>query len=204
MKIIEIKNLTKKYGKNIVLSSINISFDFGKCYMIIGENGAGKSTFLKCLLGISKISCGSIIRNYLQLGYVPEKINLPSSLCIEEFIKMLARLKGMNEKVLQRQIDLDLKKWKLYEKKHTKIKKLSKGMYQKLIIIQALIDNPQLIVFDEVLNGLDIEMQHLLFSLIKKMKEDGSTIILTSHYPKQYDEVVDEILEIRNGRIENV
>lgn len=204
MKIIEIKNLTKKYGKNIVLSSINISFDFGKCYMIIGENGAGKSTFLKCLLGISKVSCGSIIRNYLKLGYVPEKINLPSSLCIEEFIKMLARLKGMNEKDIQKQIDADLKKWKLYEKKYTKIKKLSKGMHQKLIIIQALIDNPQLIVFDEVLNGLDIEMQHLLFLLIKKMKEDGSTIILTSHYPKQYDEVVDEILEIRNGRIENV
>lgn len=204
MKIIEMENLNKSYGKNCVLSNISISFDYGKCYMIIGVNGVGKSTFLKCILGVSKINSGSIKRNYSRLGYVPEKLILPGGLQVFEFLKMLALLKGMAQKEINKKIEDDLTIWKLNEKKNSKIGSLSKGMHQKLIIIQALLDNPDLVVFDEVLNGLDIEMQKLLFSLIREMKKNKVTIILTSHYPKEYDEVVDEVLEIKNGKIDAI
>lgn len=204
MKIIEIENLNKSYGKNCVLSNINISFEYGKCYMIIGVNGVGKSTFLKCVLKASRINSGSIKRNYSRLGYVPEKLILPNGLKVYEFLKMLALIKGMNDKEIDEKIDLFLEMWKLNEKRNSKIGSLSKGMHQKLIIIQSLIDSPDLVVFDEVLNGLDGEMQKLLFSLIEKMKKRNVTIILTSHYPKEYDEVVDEVLEIKNGKIEVV
>ena len=77
-------------------------------------------------------------------------------------------------------------------------------MTQKIVIIQALLNEPNLIVFDEVLNGLDISMQKMLFGIIKEMKARGATIILTSHYPKQYNEVVDEVLEINEGKIKKV
>lgn len=204
MKIIEMENLNKSYGKNSVLSNISVSFDYGKCYMIIGTNGVGKSTFLKCILGVSKINSGSIKRNYSRLGYVPEKLILPSGLQVFEFLKMLGLLKGMKPGEINKKIEDDLTIWKLKEKKNSKIGSLSKGMHQKLIIIQALLDNPDLVVFDEVLNGLDIEMQKLLFSLIGEMKKNKVTIILTSHYPKEYDEVVDEVLEIKNGKIDAI
>lgn len=204
MKIIEVNNISKSYDNNCIFNNISVSFECGKCYMIIGSNGAGKSTFLKCILGISKINSGEIKRNYSNLGYVPEKLLLPNNISINDFLQIIGLIKEMKKTDIQIKIDNDLKLWELNEKKHSKIGSLSKGMHQKIIIMQALIKSPDLIVFDEVLNGLDVGMQKLLFLLIKKMKKNNATIILTSHYPKQYDEVVDEILEIKDGKIETI
>lgn len=204
MKIIEINKINKKFGKTGVLYDLSVSFECGLCYMIIGANGVGKSTFLKCLLGISKINSGMIKRNYNKLGYVPEKIILPSNVRVVDFLNLLGLLKGMTEEEVKIKLDFELNRWNLVEKRNSKIGSLSKGMTQKIVIIQALLNNPNLIVLDEVLNGLDVGMQKMLFGIIKEMKKRGATIILTSHYPKQYNEVVDEVLEINAGKIKKV
>lgn len=204
MKIIEINNISKKYRKNGVLSDLSVSFNKGLCYMIIGANGVGKSTFLKCLLGLANITDGIIIRNYSTLGYVPEKIILPTSVSVYEFLETIGLIKNIREYELHKIIDFELSRWKMLEKRNAKIGSLSKGMMQKIIIIQAIMNNSDLVVFDEVLNGLDINMQNMFFKIIKELKNKGTTIILTSHYPKQYKNVIDEVYEINEGNIKKI
>ena len=102
-----------------------------------------------------------IKRNYNKLGYVPEKIILPSNVKVVDFLNLLGLLKGMTKEEVKIKLDFELNRWNLAEKRNSKIGSLSKGMTQKIVIIQALLNEPNLIVFDEVLNGLDIRMKKM-------------------------------------------
>lgn len=199
MKIIEVNGLTKKYRKHTILKDINVSFFKSKCYMLIGNNGAGKSTFIKCLIGATHFK-GEIIKMITRIGYVPEKVFLPQHLTVSEFLEEVASCKGVDEG-LDSFIDSNLSKWSILEKKNSLIKTLSKGMLQKVSIIQSMIDDGELLIFDEVLNGLDQDNQHIFFDTIRSLKEEGKTIIVSTHYPKEYLDIVDVILEIKNQSI---
>lgn len=204
MKIISIKDLKKKFGKNIIFDNLSIDIMSGQCYLFIGENGSGKSTLFKCLIGLSKIDSGEINMGNIKIGYVPEKLIMPNEMTVKEFLYCFGELKGVEIIELDNIIDNELKKWGIFEKKNRKIGSLSKGMIQKILIIQAVLDNPDLIVFDEVLNGLDRCSQKVLFSNVKQYKETGKTIIIASHYPKEYLEVVDEIYELNGKKVSKV
>lgn len=167
--------------------------------MLIGNNGAGKSTFIKCILAITPYN-GVITKNVTKIGYVPEKMFLPQHLSVTDFLKQVAYVKGIKNGVNNLLIS-SFEKWGILDKKDSPIKTLSKGMMQKVSIIQSLLDNNDLLIFDEVLNGLDRENQSLFFETIKELKDEGKTFIVSSHYPKEYMKVVDKILEVGNGNI---
>ena len=164
--------------------------------MIVGENGAGKSTLLKIILGLVYPTSGTIKTNDLKIGYVPEKLTPPPFITIYDFLLVMNNIK--NGKV--EDIDYYLKYWELNNDKNKKIKELSKGMLQKVIITQALLGTPDCLIFDEALNGLDRDMQKKLLDLIKKEKKN-KIIIITSHYQDYYKDVVDKTLLIKDGRI---
>ena len=204
MRIISIIKLKKIFGNNIVFEDVNLEIESGKSYLLIGENGSGKSTLFKCLLGISSINRGEIKKENIKIGYVPERMIMPNEMTINDFLLCFGELKGLEKEWLDKKIHYELSKWGLIEKKNNKIKTLSKGMVQKVLIIQAFLDEPDFLIFDEVLNGLDRNMQKLLFDTIENYKSNEKTILIATHYPKEYLEVIDEIFEISNKKVNKV
>ena len=196
--------LKKIFGKNIVFEDVNLEIESGKSYLLIGENGSGKSTLFKCLLGLSSINRGEIKKENIKIGYVPERMIMPNEMTINDFLLCFGELKGLEKEWLDKKINYELSKWGLIEKKNNKIKTLSKGMVQKVLIIQAFLDEPDFLIFDEVLNGLDRNMQKLLFDTIENYKLNEKTILIATHYPKEYLEVIDEIFEISNKKVNKV
>ena len=201
MKTIKINNLSKWYSKLLVLSNVSLELFSGKCYLFIGGNGSGKSTFFKALLGVINISSGSIDKEGIIIGYVPEKIVLPNHMRVDDFLFELGKLRGVDEEKLEDIINDELKNWKMIDKRKNKIITLSKGMVQKILIIQAILHSPDVLILDEVLNGLDISMQAKLILYIKRWKEEGKIVLVSSHYPKEYVGVVDEVFKIEEGKI---
>lgn len=199
---IELKNITKNYGRKKVLDDINYTFKINNCYMIVGANGSGKSTLIKIILDLVRPSFGYVMKGDLSIGYVPEKYNLAEFLNVETFLMMMGSLRCKEEEFLKKRIDYLLSFWEIEEARKKKLSQLSKGMVQKVILIQAMIHDPDVYILDEALNGLDIKMQERLINYIGKEKKKGKIIIITSHYPKLYENAIDIYLEIKDGKLQ--
>ena len=198
MSKIKLYNISKSYKNKTVLKDVTIEFNSNNIYMIVGGNGSGKSTLLKIIIGLIKPDYGKVEKDKLKIGYVPERYLLPEYIKIKEYLYILGSIRKVNKNILNKRIDELLKEWELYDYKEYKLKQLSKGMLQKVVILQALIHDPDVYIFDEALNGLDIKMQEKLIKCIYNLKQDNKIIIITSHYPKMYEEFVDIVYEIDN------
>ena len=192
---IECLNVCKKYHKKKIINNYNKKFYKGKCYMIIGENGSGKSTLLKIILGLIRPSSGYINNPYNKISYVPEKINLPNNVKVIEFINVLKDIKNGEDKRIDELFDY----FNLSFAKEYKLKELSKGMMQKVIIIQALMTDSDVYIFDEVLNGLDPVMQDKFLNYIELLKKNNALILITSHYSNYYKNVIDEMVIMKSN-----
>lgn len=197
--MIEIINAYKKYKNNEVFNIEYFKFNIGESYIIVGTNGSGKSTLIKCILSINNLSSGKIKLNSKNIGYVPEKYYFPEFCTIEKFLLSILELYNLkrNEKLIDYYCNL----FKINKKK--KISKLSKGMQQKTLIIQSLIHNADIYIFDEPLNGLDIESQKIFFKIIQGLKTKENTVLITTHYPKLYGKKYDHIIRIDKGSLIN-
>lgn len=198
MSKIKLYNISKSYKNKTVLKDVTIEFNSNNIYMIVGGNGSGKSTLLKIIIGLIKPDYGKVEKDNLIIGYVPERYLLPEYIKIKEYLYILGSIRKVNKNILNKRIDELLKEWELYDVKEYKLKQLSKGMLQKVVILQALIHDPDVYIFDEALNGLDIKMQEKLIKCIYNLKQNNKIIIITSHYPKMYEEFVDIVYEIDN------
>lgn len=197
MKTVNLNNVSKSYNGKIVIDSINYDFESGKCYLILGSNGAGKSTLLYLIMNLIYPNVGNVNLNNLCIGYVPDKNILPMNITIYRFLNIITEIKKDN--ILN--VVMLMKYFDIYKEKMKKINQLSKGMIQKILIIQAFIGNPDILIFDEALNGLDVKMQNKLINLINKKKKENKIILITSHYPSYYQDVIDYRLNIENGKI---
>jgi len=198
--IFSFNNLKKYYKRKLILDIKNYSFIEGKCYAIIGENGSGKSTLLKILLGIVIQSKGICYKNPIYtISYLPDNINLPYYISVNNFLNKIVDIKKVDRLKKQKLIDDNLNYFGIMEAKFKRIGALSKGMKQKIMIIQAIINNPNVLIFDEAINGLDNITQEKLFSLITYYKNNGKTIILTTHYLDKYRKIIDTKLTIKNA-----
>lgn len=197
MKTIKLIDIKKRYRNNIVLDGITYEFKPGLCYMLNGSNGAGKSTLLKIIMGLVYPSSGIVDINNLMIGFVPEKLIMPLNLKITEFLNQIALIKNDNID----NVNYYLKLWLLDNAKDLKLKELSKGMLQKVLITQALLGNPDVIIFDEALNGLDKIMQKKLIEIINNLKKENKIVIISTHYEDYFKEVVNIRLRIENGKI---
>ena len=207
-KLIQIKNLTKCFGETKVLDKINVNFDRGHIYGIIGRNGSGKSMLMKCICGLVVPTSGEIIIDNKKLG---TDIDLPENLAgiIEEpgFLenysayKNLQFLSMIKNKIGKEEIIQTLKSVRLdpYSKLH--VGKYSMGMKQRLGIAQAIMEKPELIILDEPSNALDEKSEEILWQIVSEEKERGALILISCHTTETLEKVSDEIFRMDMGQI---
>ncbi len=204
--MIDIRNLTKYYGLFKSLDNISLTIPKGTIFGFIGPNGAGKSTTIKCLINILNYTGEIYIDDVLmtkdeidirnRIGYLPSEIEIYEDMRVMEFIEYNASFYDFNcmdkAKMLINELDLDTKK---------KIKELSFGNLKKVGIVTALMHNPDIIILDEATSGLDPLIQDIFHRILKKEKENGKTIFLSSHNLKEVGGLCDDIALIKDGKI---
>ncbi|MGB5418280.1 ABC transporter ATP-binding protein [Algibacter sp.] len=204
--MVSIHNLHKKFGKNQVLSGLNLSIKEGGIFAVLGPNGSGKTTLIKSILGMvipnkGEISVlGKSIKDNSeyrhQIDYLPQIANFPSNLRVEELIKMIKDLRGQTNEDL-RLIEL----FKLQPFLDKKLGNLSGGTKQKVNIVLTFMFDSPLIILDEPTSGLDPISLLRLKDLIQAEKNKGKTILITSHIMSFVEEISDEIVFILEGQI---
>lgn len=207
MSIVKIENLTKKFGDFTALSKVNLELNKGEIYGFIGPNGAGKTTTIRVLLGILKATIGKAtifdmdawsdaVEIHKRIAYVPGDVNLWDNLTGGEVIDLFITLRGNNENnrrdELIEKFDLDPTK---------KCRTYSKGNRQKVALIAALASDAELYILDEPTSGLDPLMERVFKNCILELKEQGKSVLLSSHILSEVEELCDKVSIIRNGKI---
>ncbi len=193
MTLIKMFDITKKYKNRLIISNTSFEIDSKTSYILIGENGTGKTTIIKIIIGLVNLSSGSIQKNTNDIGYLPDKCLLPNHITIKSFLELFHKKNKLIEDYL--------KEWDLYNHKDKKVNNLSKGMFQKLMIINMLLKEEELYILDEPLNGLDEMSQKMFFAKIIALKKKGKSVIVATHFPKMYEKHFDRVLKIENGEI---
>lgn len=182
--VIEIKDVSKHYGKHSGIKSINTTFKSGKLNLLVGKNGSGKTTLMKCIMGVVRYQ-GQIIRNRSIIGYAPEDYVMPYFMSVKDFLNSIGKIKDCPKKTLDAEINEYLSYFELSEYSHRMFGSLSNGMRQKVNLIQAFLNKPKTILLDEPLHGLDPDSQSKIMKLVnERLKE--SLIIISTHYPELY------------------
>lgn len=207
--MLSIKNLTKFYGKQEVLTNFNLKINQGEIYGLLGANGAGKTTTINLICGLLNYDSGEILINghnlsqkskYL-LGVAPQENLLYSQLTCVENLRFFGQIYGLKGTQLKANIYDKLKAVNLLDKKDSIVSTLSGGMQRRLNIAIALIHNPRLLILDEPTTGLDIESRYEIWQLILKLKQEGITILLTTHFLEEAEKLCDRIGIMKQGKI---
>lgn len=207
MAILKINNLTKKYGNFTALNQINFSIKKGEIYGFIGPNGAGKTTTIRLILGLLKANQGNItifgkdawhdaVEIHRKVAYVPGEVNLWPNLTGGEVIDLLTNLRGSNNE--KRKLEL-IKRFNLDPTK--KCRTYSKGNRQKVVLIAAFASDADLYIFDEPTSGLDPLMEKVFHECVIEAKEQGKSVLLSSHILSEVEKLCDKISIIREGKI---
>lgn len=191
--MIEILRLQKSYKNHLVLNIKYYKFLKGCTYLLIGENGSGKSTLLKLMLGFIRPTEGNINAHGVRFAYAPEIVTFPDFIRVQTFLENLWLMR--NEQPIK--LKETLSKWGLNPQKL--LNHLSKGMKQKVNLLQALLSDVDAYLFDEPLNGLDKASQQLFLDAIVSLRNKDATIIVTTHFPESYQAHFDVKVQLRNG-----
>ena len=201
---IELKNVTKKFKNISVLEGVSLSIPSREITAIVGKNGSGKSTLLKMIGGLTKPDSGQIIfRNGepVRIGYVPEVTPVVIPFTPREYLTYMGKIRGLPIEWLQKRINSLLEIFHMEENQNTRIEHFSKGMKQKVIIMQAMLEETDLLIMDEPLSGLDLKAQIEFERLLISLKERDISVILTCHETRLLEKVVDRILVIHQCQI---
>ena len=209
--VIEVKGLLKEYpGKLIALDSIDLNIPKGSIFGLLGPNGAGKSTFINILAGLTNKSSGVIkvcgididqnpktVRG--SIGVVPQEINIDPFFTPIEILNLQAGFYGLRKKEMKNnQILRDIN---LIEKAEAYSRSLSGGMKRRLMVAKAMVHSPQVLILDEPTAGVDVELRKKLWSYVRKLNSNGTTIILTTHYLEEAEKLCDNIAIINKGKV---
>lgn len=207
MAYIEIRNCVKTIKKRRILDNINLSLEKGKIYGFVGHNGSGKTVLFKILSGIIYADSGEIIIdgkpvspkiNYpVKQGVIIENVGLWPYLTAKENLEVLAKING---EINENEIDEVLNRVKL-DSGNKCFSKFSLGMKQRLVLAQAIMEKPDLLILDEPTNALDKDGVALFRKIVKEETERGATILLASHSMEHFDELCDGIIYISEGKI---
>lgn len=206
MSVIKVKNLTKDYGNGKGIFNLNFEIDKGDVFGYLGPNGAGKSTTIRHLLGFLKPQSGSCTINSLDcmkdaekihsdLGYVSGEIAFFDEMTGVQYLQFDKEIKLMTDTTKMKEL-IDFFEFD----PSGKIKKMSKGMKQKLALITAFMNNPQTVILDEPTSGLDPLMQSRFIDLINKEKSEGKTILMSSHSFDEIEKTCNKVGIIKNGK----
>lgn len=200
--MIKLTNLTKSYSGTIVVDNLNLEVKSGSVFGFLGPNGAGKTTTIKMIMGLSKISDGTISVNnkkvdHALIGYMPEDPYFYDHLSAKEFLSLIKELFGKRKTM---EIDGALELVGL-QNTTQQISEFSKGMKQRLGLAQAIINNPDYLFLDEPLDGLDPIGRLEFKEIILKLKKQGKTIFFNSHILSDVEEICDEIGILNKGKL---
>ena len=206
------QGLYKFYGSVPAVQNVTFSLGASQVLGYLGPNGSGKSTTVKMLTGLLEPNDGQVtyrgqnihtdLSAYRQrLGYVPEEANLYPYLSGQEYLEMVGTLRGMEERRKAARIDALLELFSLWGHRHVTLGSYSKGMRQRILLIAALMDNPDLLILDEPLSGLDVTSALIIKNLIQALSARGKSIFYCSHILEVVEKVCTHLIVLRKGQV---
>ena len=210
--VISARQLTKTYGDFTAVDGIDFDVAPGESFGLLGPNGAGKSTTMRMVGAVSTRTAGELsilgldpnqhgpdIRS--QLGVVPQQDNLDQELRVRDNLLVYGRYFGLPRKVIAERADALLEFAQLTDRAKAKVDDLSGGMKRRLTIARALINEPRILLLDEPTTGLDPQARHILWDRLFRLKERGTTLVLTTHYMDEAEQLCDRLVVVDKGRI---
>ena len=209
--MIEVKNVTKKYGGFTAVDNISFTVKDGEIVGLLGPNGAGKSTTMNCITGYIEQTSGEITVNGFdtikkskkakrEIGYMPEGVPLYGEMTVKEFVTFIAELRRVKAKEKKEKVQEIIKKVGLEEMQNKLIKNLSRGQKQRVSLAGTLVGNPKVLILDEPTVGLDPKQITEIRSLIKELGKNH-TVILSSHILSEVSQICDKVIIINKGKI---
>ncbi len=212
--MIELAEVEKAYGSVRALKGISLQIREGEFLGLVGPNGAGKTTLMRILLGLEKPTSGRILINSREpsteewisfrrkTGYMPERVSFYDNLTGMETLKFFARIKGYGEKEIRKVISLNLLS---EETLNRRVGEYSKGMKQRINLMQALLGEPKMLILDEPTSGLDPEGVRSFYSIIETLRKNhGATVIISTHILAEIENRVDKVVILKEGRLKAV
>ena len=213
---IQAENLVKIYSKSAksaekkALEGLSLTIPKGSMFALLGPNGAGKSTFINILAGLARKTSGRVVIDGLDIdadrieskrrvGIVPQEINIDPFFTPREALEMHAGLYGVPEK--KRRTDEILAALGLSDKANAYARSLSGGMRRRLMVAKALVHTPPILILDEPTAGVDVELRHQLWAYVRELNRGGTTVVLTTHYLEEAEELCDTVAIINKGAL---
>lgn len=207
---IELSGVSKRFSNLVALDGVDLSVRQGEFFGLLGPNGAGKSTLINALAGLLRVDAGvlkvmgyDVRREYRQarrkLGVVPQEIVIDPFFTVLEVLRFQSGYFGIRDN--DEWINELLVNLNLVDKQNTNMRKLSGGMKRRVLIAQALVHKPPVLVLDEPTAGVDVELRQSMWRFIKRLHSEGHTMILTTHYLEEAEELCDRIAIIDHGKI---
>ncbi len=208
---IEATDLEKEYGDVRALDGLTLSVEAGEFFGLLGPNGAGKTTFINTLVGLVRKTGGEVrvfgndveadyraVRD--SIGLAPQEFNVDRFFPIREVLMHKAGYHGVPEGEAERRADEALELVGIYGKRHTRFDWLSGGMKRRFMLARAIVTDPDLLILDEPTAGVDVQLRHDLWEIINRMNDEGTTILLTTHYIEEAERLCDRVAIVDEGR----
>ncbi|MFF2177668.1 ABC transporter ATP-binding protein [Lysinibacillus sp. NPDC058147] len=204
---LQLERVTKKYKDFTAVDNLNFTIEKGEIFGLIGQNGAGKTTTFRMILDLQETTAGTITWdgkpvnaiNRDVLGYLPEERGIFPTMKVEDQLYFFGELRGMKKSELKKEIDYWINRFELDERRKDKAETLSKGNQQKVQLIASFIHKPQFLILDEPFSGLDPVNKDLLKDAILHLKEQGTTILFSSHQMDNVEELCDHLCLLKRG-----
>lgn len=208
MEVLKIENITKSYSGKQAVRGVSFTINEGAIFGLLGPNGAGKTSIIRIITTITRADegavyfCGAPLNEHHpeQIGYLPEERGLYKKMKVGEHLLYLARLKGLSKTEAKEALDYWMNRFDISDWWKKQVDELSKGMQQKIQFISTVIHKPKLLILDEPFSGLDPINTNLIKSEIRRLRDEGTTIIFSTHRMEQVEEICEEIALISNGK----
>ena len=206
---LETKDIVKQYANHLALNKVSISVPQGTVFGLLGPNGAGKTTLIRIITRITAPDSGEVLlegrpsraEDVYRIGYLPEERGLYKKMKVGEQAMYLAQLRGLSKQDAHRELMIWFKRFDIMSWYNRKVEELSKGMQQKVQFISTVIHNPDLLIFDEPFSGFDPVNADIVKNELLRMKEEGKTIILSTHNMESVEALCDNIALIHKSEV---
>lgn len=210
--MIQIEDFSKKFGERIAVDNVSFKIAKGEIFGLLGPNGAGKTTTIRVLTMLTRPTAGKIVIDGYEasnneqhikavIGVVPQHFNLDSDLTPWENLELHGRLHHMLPEVRDQRIEELLKYVELDDRAHDMVQKFSGGMKRRLMIARALLHQPKVLFLDEPTVGLDPQVRRRLWDLIRRLKNEGITVLLTTHYIEEAENLCQRVAIMEKGKL---
>jgi ABC-2 type transport system ATP-binding protein len=212
---IETENLQKSYGDLRALKGVSLTVGEGEFFGLLGPNGAGKTTFINILVGLVRKTGGEarvfgydVEDDYKQardaIGLAPQEFNVDRFFPIQEVLVHKAGYHGVPKDVAEERAEEVLRTVGIYDKRDTRFHWLSGGMKRRFMLARAMVTDPDLLILDEPTAGVDVQLRHDLWEIITRMNEEGTTVLLTTHYIEEAEKLCDRVAILDEGEVVEV